>query len=471
MNQLVVMIFIILPLLGAIICYLFPTIASIFSKVALLVHFTFALLVFALYEGSSSYLLGNFPAPLGIELLFDGLSFLLILISSFIFLLTNFYASSYFLIEGKGSAGYRALSWFLLLGLDILFLSDDIFNIYVALEIIGLSAVGLSALKGSKEALSASLSYLFATLLGSGAYLLGVALIYGSYGTLSLTLLRELIEPNITTSVAFAFIAIGMMLKTALFPLHFWLPLAHSNAITPVSALLSALVIKASFYILYLFWFSFTIFGESAALIFGIAGCAGAIYGSILALIQDKVKKLIAYSTVAQVGYMFLLFPLAFWAEGDSIKFAKEGAVLLLVSHALAKAGMFLAAGAFIISAKSDYIRDFRGVGKALPLTVFGFALGGAAIIGLPPSLGFFAKWLMLTSSITAGHYMFILVFVLGGVLGAGYVFKVITALLQKNENVAPRALPITLQLSSFALSFSAFIAGFFSAYITEVVV
>jgi formate hydrogenlyase subunit 3/multisubunit Na+/H+ antiporter MnhD subunit len=236
-------------------------------------------------------------------------------------------------------------------------------------------------------------------------------------------------------------ITIGLLLKIALFPLHFWLPQAHANAPTPVSAILSALVVKASLYVLIKFWFEVlsgsTTFGASQVL--GVLGGIAIVYGSWKAFRAKQLKVLIAYSTVAQLGYIFLLFPLSEHAANTSsfsgssfsgLAFsgsASQAAIYFIVAHACAKAAMFLSAGNLILSQGSGEIAQLKGIATRDPLNVLIFTIAGVSLIGLPPSAGFIAKWLLLTTSIESGQWWWVLFVLSGGLLAAMYLFKILS--------------------------------------------
>ena len=196
--------------------------------------------------------------------------------------------------------------------LNIVFLGSDLFNLFVALELLTFGAVPLVCLDGRAETLAAALRYLLFALLGSVLYLLGTALLYGAYGTLDIVLLSGRVRPEPATWVAAALMTVGLLAKTALFPLHLWLPPAHAGAPAPASAVLSSLVVKASFFLIVRLWFDVMpgLPSEAAGQLLGTLGAAAIVFGSVLALRQARLKLLIAYSTVAQIGYLFLLFPL-----------------------------------------------------------------------------------------------------------------------------------------------------------------
>ncbi|MFQ5488823.1 MAG: proton-conducting transporter membrane subunit, partial [Gammaproteobacteria bacterium] len=195
-------------------------------------------------QGAQRYAVGGWGAPLGIDLYADGLSLLMLMVTAALGLGISVYSTGYF--ERKRSAVFWPLWLFLWAALNALFLSADIFNLYVTLELLGLAAVALVALAGGAEALISAMRYLLVSLLGSLFYLLGVALLYHSYGSVDIAILAERVEPSPAVWAAMGLMSAGLLLKTALFPLHFWLPPAHANAPAPVSALLSALVVKAS---------------------------------------------------------------------------------------------------------------------------------------------------------------------------------------------------------------------------------
>jgi formate hydrogenlyase subunit 3/multisubunit Na+/H+ antiporter MnhD subunit len=414
-------------------------------------------------EGRQTLPVGGWDAPLGIALSADGLSAAMLLLTQFVALPVALYARSHFLADPHGARAFWPLTGYLLAGMNALYLSNDLFNLYVTLELVALSAVGLVAAKGGTGPVSAALRYLLVSLLASGAYLFGVALMYGAYGTVSLDHLAPLVRAHGTPAVAFAaaLMLFGLLLKTALFPFHFWLPGAHGGAPAPVSALLSALVIKASFYLIVRLWFGVfaPIVPIAAANLLGALGSAAIVWGSLMALRQTRLKMLVAYSTVAQIGYLFLLFPLASSGAPATIDSAIDGVLLLALAHGMAKAAMFASAGAMVLNIGRDDIARLRGISARLPLSLFTFALAGITLIGLPPSAGFLAKWLMIDAAIRAGLWGWIVVLIAGGLLSAAYVFKVlrqafVPALPEQSAQRAPQVLEwpaFVLALASLA--------------------
>ena len=415
-------------------------------------------------DGAQRTALGGFDAPLGIELRADGLSALMIATTALVGVLVSLYARAYFRIA-EGGPRFWPLWWLLWAAMNALYLSADLFNLYVTLELLGLASVGLIGLAGGAVALGAALRYLLAALLGSAAYLLGVALLYGAHGVLELPALAAALRPGMYTALVAALVTAGLALKTALFPLHFWLPPAHGAAPAPVSALLSGLVVMASFYLLLRFWFD--LFGTAGAggEVLGALGAVAILWGALAALRQRKLKMLVAYSTVAQVGYFFLLFPIAAGAAPQVAEQAWAGGTLYAVSHALAKAGMFLAAGAIVHAWGEDDIEHLEGTSARLPWSLAAFALAGVTLMGLPPSGGFIGKWLLLRSAFDAGQWWWAAVILAGGLLTAVYVFRVLrSAFVPPIAGRVLQPIPRSMQLSAFALAAASVLLGLAAA-------
>lgn len=408
--------------------------------------------------GTAVHAVGGWGAPLGIDLAVDGLSAAMLLLTQTVALLLAIHARSYFKADDPAGAWFWPLTGFLTAGLNALFVSADLFNLYVTLELVGLAAVGLIAAGGGAQQVAAALRYLFATLVGSGAYLLGVALLYGTYGTVSIASLLPLVTADAPRLVWIAggLMVAGLMLKTALFPFHFWLPPAHGGAAAPVSALLSALVVKASFYLILRLWlgplqpvlpaFSWPMAGLGSAAIF---------WGSWQAIRAVKLKRLIAYSTVAQLGYLFLIFPLLAAPE------ALEAGVMQIFAHGLAKAGMFAAAGVIIKATGEDTVAGLAGAVERLPVAMFAFALAGMTLMGPPPSSGFLAKWLIIEAALVHGYWIIAVVVLAGGLLAAVYVFRVLRqAFLLTPPHCTVLAVPRTLEWTAFALAAASVLLG-----------
>lgn len=389
-----------------------------------------ALAASVISHGTLRLEVGGWAPPVGIVLEADGLSIAMIVMTAFVMVAASLSACHMLAPEAAGprvAFGFWPLMLLLWTALNAVFLSRDLFNLYVGIELLSLAAIGLVALEGKAAALSAAIRYMIFALAGSLLYLAGLVLVYAAHGALDIGLLAAR-TPAETDALALALMTAGLMAKTALFPFHVWLPPAHGGAAAPASAMLSGLVPKASFVILLRLWFEVMpdrAAGEALTLMAAL-GTAAIVWGSVGALVQIRMKLIVAYSTVAQIGYLFLFFPLAGgasteqpWAAG-----AWNGAVFFAVSHGLAKAAMFIAVGQWMSVRGSDRLDEMRGFASAMPMTAFAFVLASITIVGLPPSGGFTAKYLIMTSAFAAGQWFWGLVMAGGGLLAAAYLYR-----------------------------------------------
>ena len=451
---------ILLPLLGALLAFLLPRRAAVVGLGAAILTAAAAIgvLVQVISGGARVYLLGGWSAPLGISLVADGLSVLMLAITAVVGVAVSIYARVYLASSPDKVPRFWPLWLFLWAALNALFQAGDAFNLYVTLELMGLSAVALVALTGSGPALWGAMRYLLVSLLGSLAYLVGVALLYHAYGTVDLALLGERADGGLVLAVPLGAMIAGLLLKTGLFPFHVWLPPAHGSARAPVSALLSGLVVKASFYLVLRLWFTFAPEGEGLPLLLGSLGAAAIFWGSVQALRQKRLKLLVAYSTVAQLGYLFLAFPLA---KLDPA-LAWGGSIYLALSHALAKSSMFLAAGSIMTQGGHDEIDELDRVVERMPLTLAAFALAGISLSGLPPSGGFVGKWMLLQAAMSQGQWFWAFVLIVGGLLTATYVFRVLGFAFTKSPHEHERHdVPRTMEWTALVLALGAVLLGF----------
>ncbi len=422
-------------------------------------------------ERTLVYLLGGWAPPLGIVLRADGLSAVMLLTTAVILLAVALYAHADFATPPDAREARRPfMFWTLLLAmwgsLNAVFLAGDLFTLYVALELLGFAGVPLVCLEARPETLQAALRYLLFALLGSVLYMLGAVLLYGAYGTLDIALLAGLVRPEPAAFAAAALMTVGLLAKTALFPLHLWLPPAHAGAPAAASAVLSALAVKGSFFLVIRLWLDVMpgIITPAAGQLLAALGAAAILAGNVVALRQKRLKMLIAYSTVAQIGYLFLMFPLAAGLTEMQLPNdpAVTGGLLQAVSHATAKAAMFMGAGLIYATLGHDRIADLAGVGRQLPMTLLAFALGGIALIGLPPAGGFLAKWLLLGAALTTGQWWWVVVMVAGGLLTSAYVFIVVMRALVAvdPENTPKMVVPRHREAVVLALASLSFLLG-----------
>ena len=400
---------------------------------------------------------GGWAPPLGLALRADGLAAAMLLTTALIMsAIALFSRRDYHTLPGATETRSSLAFWGFLLALwaalNAAFLGGDLFNLFVALEMLTFGALALACLDGKATQFKAELRYLLFALIGSVLYLLGTALLYGAYGTLDILLLGRAARADAPTIVAAALMTVGLLGKMALFPLHLWLPAAHAGAPPDASALLSGLVVKASYMLLLRLWF----WVMPAGLLLAVApvlpalGAAAILFGSLVALRQARLKLLVAYSTVAQIGYLFLMFRLVAGSAAGIAERAWTGGALQAISHAFAKAAMFLAAGVIARALGHDRIAELHGAARVAPLSVLAFGLAGLSLMGIPPSGGFTAKWLLLQAALDSGQWWWALVIVAGGMLTGGYVFRVLNAAM-RTAPVAP-AQPVNTTQERVAL-------------------
>ena len=394
-----------------------------------------------LRDGPVSQALGGWDAPLGIVFHLDGLAALFLVFASLTGLGISLYAAGYFPPAAKGERPRTSLFhplWFVTWGgIHSLFLTRDLFNIYVTMELVSIAGVGLILIAGTPGATRAALQYQMQTLIAGLLYLLGVGLIYNTTGTLDLRMLGAETAPSAMAGLGMALMTSGLLIKAALFPMHFWLPRAHADAPAPVSAVLSGLVVTMAFVVLTRIWFSglHRLAPDGFSAFIGALGAAGILWGGLLALRQQRLKRILAYSTVSQVGYLFLVFALSV-KEGPAERWVWTGAVYLAISHGLSKAAAFLAAGYLQKTEGADRPGTLRGAAHRQPGAVLVLAVASVNLMGLPPSTGFIGKWLLLRAAIHNGQLELVGVMLGGGLLAAAYLFRVFECLLHPDPDL-----------------------------------
>ncbi|WP_456394345.1 proton-conducting transporter transmembrane domain-containing protein [Thermococcus sp.] len=411
---------IIIPLLGA---FSMPLISLLGEKA----RNAWALLVSALTLGVASkvfydvwstrqlivYTLGD-KTPLGkgvnfpIRILWevDLFGALLALIVAFVAFMAIIYSVEY-MRHDTGLEKYYTLILVLELGMLGIVITGDMFNFYVFLEIMSIASYALVAFRNDTwEGIEAGIKYMFVGSLASSFILLAIALLYGQYGTLTMSYLAVKMaqNPTLVSRVALGFFIGGLLFKSGAVPVHMWLADAHPAAPSSISAMLSGLVIKVGG-VYALARIAFSIYATSVSIktvgwIIILFGCATLIVGNAMAVIQTDMKRLFAFSSVGQIGYILLGIGIGLAAYGTKVgDIAMAGAVYHIVNHALIKALLFLVAGAVLHQLGTKNLNELSGLAKKMPLTGFAFLIGAAAIIGLPPMNGFASKWLIYESS------------------------------------------------------------------------
>ncbi len=418
-----------------------------------------ALLYRVLGEGTVSYALGSWPPPWGIEYRIDVLgAFVLLIVAGSGAAVMSFARRS---VEAELAASRRGLFYaaFLLClaGLLGIAATGDAFNLFVFLEISSLSTYALISLGRDRRALTAAYQYLIMGTIGATFILIGIGLLYGVTGTLNMAdLARRLPEVGKTRTVAaaFAFLTVGISLKLALFPLHLWLPNAYAFAPSAVSAFLAATATKVAVYVLLRFFF--TVFGTGFSfavmrldLILLPLALLGIVVASATAIFQNNVKRLLAYSSVAQIGYMILGISLAS-ATGLA------AGIIHLFNHALMKGGLFLALGCVVYRIRSCRLEAMAGLARRMPWTMAAFCVGGLSLIGVPLTAGFVSKWYLVLGALEQGWWPVAALVVLTSLLAVVYVWRVVEAAYFQPLPAASaqvREAPLSLLLPTWAMA------------------
>lgn len=426
---------IVVPLVSAPLCMLLVKgrFAYALSFVVYWAAFAISILLLGqvLDGGVISYRLGGWAPPWGIEYRVDAANAYVLLIVAAIGALVITYAKPSVAREiGAGREALFYTSYLLCLtGLLGVTITGDAFNIFVFFEISSLSSYVLISLGRDRRALTASFHYLIFGTIGATFFLIGVGLIYQATGTLNIADMANRVGPlgdSRTLQAAFAFMAVGLAVKSALFPLHAWLPNAYAYAPSIVSAFLAATATKVSIYVLIRTYF--TIFGPEFSFevmtlgpVLMVLAVAAMLIGSTIAIFQNDVKRLLAYSSVAQIGYMVL-------GIGMATVLGVTGGMLHLFNHALMKGALFLALGCLFYQTGSVSIEAMRGLGKRMPWTMAAIVLGGLSLIGVPLTVGFISKWYLLLAAIDSGLWWIAFFILISSLLAIIYVWRLVEA-------------------------------------------
>lgn len=424
---------VVVPMLSAPLCVLIRNRVACTLLTILVTWLTFGMSTTLLWKvsqaGVVSYQLGNWAAPWGIEYRVDALGAFVLFFVSGVAALTMTYAPRSIAHEIPHELHYLFCAAYLLCltGLLGIAITGDLFNVFVFLEISSLSSYALIALGRERQALTSSLQYLVLGTIGATFILIGIGLLYSATGTLNMAdMAARLPASGIsrTVLVAFAFFSVGVCIKIALFPLHVWLPNAYAYAPSVVTTFLAATATKVSVYIL--LRFVFTVFGREFAfsqlpldyLTMPLA-LTGIFVASTVALFQRNVKRMLAYSSVAQIGYIVL-----------GISFASAtgltAGIVHMFNHALIKGGMFMALGCVVWSCGAADLDDLRGAGKTMPWTMLAWTLGGLGLIGVPLTGGFVSKWFLIGAAMERGWWPVALAVLLSSLLAVIYVWRVV---------------------------------------------
>lgn len=380
-------------------------------------------------HGPFSYYMGGWAPPWGIELFMDefGASIAVICVLE---VLTIVFAIKY--VE-KRLPRVRIPYFYTLMLLNMggmigFAVTGDIFNMFVFLEILSLSGYALVAIAGERLSEMAAFKYLMLGAISSLFILFAIGLLYAVTGTLNMLDMASRLR-HVTTllpvSVALAGLILGFGVKAALFPLHVWLPDAHAIAPSPVSAILSGLVVKiGALGTLRVLQIYYAAQPRELPVLNGTLAWLGAVSivtGAFFAIFQEDIKMMLAYSTISNIGYIFL-------GIGLGSTYGLIGATVHIFNHALIKVTLFLAAGAIIYCTGYRKLSDLSGVGRAMPWTAAVMTVGAVSIVGIPPTAGFLCKWYIALGAIQAGKPLFAVALLFGALFILIYYIRMLNA-------------------------------------------
>ena len=457
---------VVLPLVAAPLCVFFHnrTFAWLLMVSVSLVSFGISCALFnqVLAEDTITYAMGGWVAPWGIEYYIDKLTTYMLLIVNGIAVLVSLGARESVENEISSDRIYLFYTAFLLnlTGLLGVIITGDAFNLFVFIEIASLSSYAIISLGKDRRCLYAAFRYLVYGTVGASFILISIGLLYVVTGTLNIADLSQQLanaENTATITTAFVFFVIGIAIKAAIFPMHLWLPDAYTYSPSIVSTFLAGTTTKVFIYVLIRFIYSlygyeFSFFHESFDNLLIIIACGAILYGSYRAIKQDSLKRLLAYSSIAQIGYMILGIALI-------TELGLAASLIHIFNHAFIKVGLFLAATAIIYSYGTDSIERLAGMAKTSPCTFVLFLISGLSIIGVPLTSGFISKWYLIKASLEAGYWGLVVIIVFSSVLAIIYIGRVIEATYFKPEatNTASlnnKKMPYLLFLSLFIFSF-----------------
>ncbi|MCJ7444054.1 MAG: hypothetical protein MUO26_05920 [Methanotrichaceae archaeon] len=388
------------------------------------------ILDYVLTVGPIRYWLGGWRPPWGIEYVVDAMNAYLLIIVISIIILGLIYSRSNVKheIEERKHVTFYVLVQLMAAGLYGITVTGDLFNMFIWLEIASLTAYALIAVAGGR-ALRPAYNYVIMGSIGACLYIFGVCWLYAATGTLNMAdmrLLLPLLYTDKVVQMGFAMIVVGVMIKAYIFPLHLWQPDCYTWAPSTISSMMASVHVKVMFYILIRLFFSvFTLNFIWQYIRFDILLCwlaaIAILAGSIWAIKQSNLKRMLAYSSISQMGYLLLGLGLSAFSYWGVV-----GLVAHILNHAVGKGCLFMSAGAFYQKEGLRQIKDCEGLGKRMPFSSAAFTIAAASLIGIPPTAGFASKLFLILASLDAAQYQFVVVLLLSGLLNLIYFWRVI---------------------------------------------
>jgi len=444
-----------------------PTVAMLFNLIVSL------LLIPKALQQPIVVSIGGFPPPFCINLVAGPVGILFSAIIALVGLLVSIYALDY-IKEGAATEKYHTLYLLLLVGATGVVLTGDIFNLFVFFEILCISSYALVAYSGDKAGIESAVKYLIQGTIGSALLLIAIALLYGLFGTLNMADIARNIDSvsPISVFVPLVLFITGLGVEAAIFPLNAWLPDAHSSAPSSISAILSGIAIEVGIYAVARV--VFTIFGAQSIFLFLVfLGLVTLLIGEMCAFSQRNIKRLLAYSSIGQIG--LILFALGIATHSGVV-----GGLFQIIAHTLSKALLFLTVGYMIYRTGSLEISTLEGMGRRMPLTSLAFTIGAFSLVGLPPFAGFPSKFLIVRAALITQEPLFVVLIalvLLGTIIEGAYFLRIIQVLYFKgtqehkstNAQVKREEAPIIALIPIFILMLLILIIGIYPKLVTGV--
>ena len=420
-------------------------------------------------EGKLVYSFGGWEAPVGIEYVVDYLNVFVLLVVSFIAFAGVIYAKKSVEkeIDRHKWGVFYSIYLLFIAGLMGIVMTGDIFNLYVFIEISSLAGYAIIASGRKRGAFLASFNYLILGTIGASFILIGIGYLYMVTGTLNMADLGQRLPALYDSTVvrtAFAFFTVGISIKMAIFPLHIWLPDAYSKSPSIVSAVMAATSTKVFAYVL--IRVMFTVFGVEFNInvvpvtkILLVLSAVAIIAGSALAIAQTNIKRMLAYSSVGQIGYILLGVAIA-------NEVSMSGSLLHILNHALMKCSLFFVVGALVYRIGLEDISAFEGMGKKMPFTMAAFTIGALSMIGLPLTVGFISKWYLALGAIKAGLWIIVVVILVSSLLTAIYFWRVVEKIYFKEPSKGTADVteaPLGMVAPTFIMALLCIVFGIFT--------
>lgn len=477
-SQLPVLV-VVLPLMASPICVLLRQRTLVWALTVLVSWLCFAmaclLLAMVWLHGDISYAVGGWSPPFGIELRLDMLNAIVLSMLTGIAAVTSIYAKASVAAEIAHERVYLfyALLLLMLCGLIGITVTGDTFNLFVFMEISSLSSYALIAMGHSRRALVASFQYLLMGTIGATFILIGVGFLFMMTGSLNMQDIAQRLPPVMdtrTVEAALAFIVVGTSLKFALFPLHAWQPGAYTHAPSTASVLIAATSSKVALYAMVRF--IFTVFGPAYAFgqlplgeILTVLAVIAMLSGSAAAMFQTNLKRLLAWSSIAQIGYIVLGVALASAA-------GLTASILHIVNHAVIKGALFMAAGAFFWRFHSTQLSDLAGMGRTMPWTAAALIVGGLGLIGIPATAGFISKWYLLEAVLLEGQYWLAAAILVSSLMAVIYVWRIVETLFLRapagDDDTTVREAPLLMQIATWVMVAASIVLGLYATPLVD---